>query len=231
MNGPRPHVVLSVAASVDGYIDDAGPDRLLLSNDEDFDRVDRVRAEADAILVGAATIRADDPRLLVRSEARRAARLDRGQTESPVKVAISNGGELHLQARFFSTGSGDKLVYTSSPAWPGLARRIGAVAAVVDAGDPLDLDVVLADLAGRGVARLLVEGGTAMHTLFLTADVVDELHLVVAPFLVGDPGAPRFVHPGRFPQGPGRRMRLTEVRRIGDCALLVYRVGAPAPTG
>jgi 5-amino-6-(5-phosphoribosylamino)uracil reductase len=66
----RPHVLLSVAASLDGCLDDTSTDRLLLSNDEDFDRVDEVRAGVDAILVGANTIRADDPRLLVCSEAR-----------------------------------------------------------------------------------------------------------------------------------------------------------------
>jgi 5-amino-6-(5-phosphoribosylamino)uracil reductase len=60
--------------SIDGYLDDASPDRLLLSNDADFDRVDDVRAGCDAILVGAATIRQDDPRLLIRSAGRRAAR-------------------------------------------------------------------------------------------------------------------------------------------------------------
>ncbi|MGH8574222.1 MAG: RibD family protein, partial [Gammaproteobacteria bacterium] len=63
----RPYVLLSVAVSVDGYIDDATDTRLLLSNEADVDRVDEVRASCDAILVGANTIRRDDPRLLVRS--------------------------------------------------------------------------------------------------------------------------------------------------------------------
>ena len=69
---PRPYVQLSVATSIDSRIDDTSPQRLLLSNAEDFDRVDQVRAESDAILIGAHTIRAD-PRLLVNSEQRRAA--------------------------------------------------------------------------------------------------------------------------------------------------------------
>ncbi|MBO0835498.1 MAG: dihydrofolate reductase family protein, partial [Actinobacteria bacterium] len=85
----RPYVVLSCAMSVDGYIDDTGPDRLLLSNDADFDRVDDERASADAVLVGAATIRHDNPRLLVRSPARRSARQERGLPDSPAKVTIT----------------------------------------------------------------------------------------------------------------------------------------------
>ena len=65
----RPYVLLSCATSIDGYIDDASEQRLLLSNDEDLDRVDAVRASCDAILVGAGTVRRDDPRLLVRCRA------------------------------------------------------------------------------------------------------------------------------------------------------------------
>ena len=81
--GPRPYVLLSAAMSADGYIGDASPGRLILSGPEDLDRVDSVRASCDAIMVGAGTIRADNPRLLVRSAARRAARAGRGQPPSP----------------------------------------------------------------------------------------------------------------------------------------------------
>jgi 5-amino-6-(5-phosphoribosylamino)uracil reductase len=90
----RPYVLLSVAASVDGYIDDTTSTRLLLSNDADFDRVDEVRASADAILVGANTIRRDNPRLLVRSAPRRAIRAARGLPENPIKVTLTSSGDL-----------------------------------------------------------------------------------------------------------------------------------------
>ena len=63
--GPRPYVLLSCAMSVDGFIDDTTAERLLLSNDADFDRVDQVRAESDAVMIGATTLRRDNPRLLV----------------------------------------------------------------------------------------------------------------------------------------------------------------------
>jgi 5-amino-6-(5-phosphoribosylamino)uracil reductase len=81
---------------------------------------------------------------------------------------------------------------------------------------------VVADLAARGVRRLMVEGGGSMHTQFLTAGLADELQLVVAPFFVGDSRAPRFVSDGDFPWGPGHRARLAEVRQIGDVVLLRY---------
>jgi len=74
----RPYTLLSCSVSLDGYLDDATKHRLLLSNDADLDRVDEVRASCDAILVGAATVRNDNPRLLVRTKHRQDERIARG---------------------------------------------------------------------------------------------------------------------------------------------------------
>lgn len=218
----RPYVLLSVAASLDGYIDDATPERLLLSNDEDFDRVDEVRAGVDAILVGANTIRADNPRLMVRSDERREKREADGRTATPIKVTITTSGDLDPNAKFFATGEVDKVVYTTAAAAPGLTDRLVGSATVVGLGETVTPDAVLDDLAARGVQRLMVEGGGTIHTMFLTAGLADELHLVFAPFFVGDADAPRFVNSGNFPQDPSHRMKLAETRQIGDCVLLRY---------
>jgi 5-amino-6-(5-phosphoribosylamino)uracil reductase len=218
----RPYVLLSVAASVDGYIDDTTSTRLLLSNDADFDRVDEVRASADAILVGANTIRRDNPRLLVRSAPRRAARAARGLPENPIKVTLTSSGDLDPAASFFTAGPAGKIVYASSPAVAKTREQLADVATIVDAGDPPSLPGVLADLAARGVRRLMVEGGAVIHRQFLTAGLADEIHLVIAPFFVGDPAAPRFPGDGAFPHHPGNRMELAEVRQIGDVVLLRY---------
>jgi 5-amino-6-(5-phosphoribosylamino)uracil reductase len=211
--------------SVDGYIDDAGPERLRLSNAADFDRVDSVRASCDAILVGAGTLRRDDPRLVIRSESRKAQRVARGRAPDLTKVTVTGSGDLEPEARFFTTGASPKLVFSSSPAAPALADRLGDRAEVIDGGDPVSLPALLAELSRRGVRRLMVEGGGDIHTRFLTHGLADELQLAVAPFFVGDPSAPRLVHPGIFPQSPGKPMRLAEATRIGDVALLRYLIG------
>ncbi|UAK34008.1 dihydrofolate reductase family protein [Nocardia asteroides] len=217
----RPHVLLSVAVSLDGYIDDASPERLRLSDAADFDRVDQVRAESDAILVGAQTLRSDNPRLLVDSAERRAARVAAGKPEYPLKVTVSAGGDLDPELRFWHHG-GDKLVYTTTAGAPELAARLTGLAEIVDLGRELDFGALLDDLGGRGVDRLMVEGGTRIHTAFLAADLADELHLAVAPVLVGDAAAPRFLGPADFPGAPHRRMRLAGVTQVGDVAVLRY---------
>jgi 5-amino-6-(5-phosphoribosylamino)uracil reductase len=223
----RPYVLLSAAMSVDGYLDDATHHRLILSSDADLDRVDEVRASTDAIMVGATTIRRDNPWLRVRSAARREARLARGELADPVRVTMTRSGNLDPAARFFtrSAPSETVLVYVPESAAGEAAARLAGAASVLEAGDPLSLPVVLADLAGRGVRRLLVEGGGTVHTQFLLAGLADELHLVVAPLFVGDPAAPRLVGPGSYPHDSTHRMHLAGVQQFGDVAVLRYLLG------
>src|SRR5499425_3108393 len=107
----RPYTLLSCGMSIDGYLDSAAPRRLELSNEADLDRVDAVRAGSDAILVGAATVRNDNPRLLVRSPARRRERVARGLDPSPAKVTVTASGRLDAGGEFFTAGDTDKIVY------------------------------------------------------------------------------------------------------------------------
>ena len=193
----RPYVLLSCAVSADGYLDDATPDRLILSGPADLDRVDEVRASCDAILVGAGTIRKDNPRLLIRDPRRVALRVARGLPEPPLRVTLTTAGE-NLD----------------------LARPV-----VVYEGDRLSLDDVLRDLAGRSVARLLVEGGAQVLGEFLAQDLADELHLAVAPFFVADPRAPRL----DLPAAPPDRMTLAGLSRAGDMVVSRYLLGPGGP--
>jgi 5-amino-6-(5-phosphoribosylamino)uracil reductase len=220
---PLPHVLLSAAVSLDGYLDDTGPDRLMLSGRADFDRVDEVRASVDAVLVGAGTIRADNPRLLVNSPERRAARVAAGKPAYPLKATVSGSGDLDPGADFWHTG-GEKVVYTTASGAERLrAARIAAD--VVALGDALDWRAVLRHLHDeRGVGRLMVEGGGVVHTQLLRAGLADELQLVVAPLLVGQPDAPRLFGPGPY---QGGRLRLVETRAIEDVVLMRYEPTAP----
>jgi 5-amino-6-(5-phosphoribosylamino)uracil reductase len=221
----RPYTLLSCSVSLDGYLGDHRP-RLALSNAADFDRVDGVRASCDAIMVGAVTVRTDNPRLLVRSQARRDERVARGLPPTPMKITVSGAGDLDADSAFFTAGDVEKLVYTPRARVGDARTRLGPVATVVDAGRRVRMRWLAEDLADRGVGRLMVEGGGIVHTQFLAGDLVDELQLVVAPIFVGDSSAPRFVGDGRFPFNPDRRAMLAEVRPIGDVVLLRYALSS-----
>jgi 5-amino-6-(5-phosphoribosylamino)uracil reductase len=222
----RPYTLLSCGMSLDGYLDSGSRKRLLLSNDADLDRVDEVRASCDAILVGAATVRNDNPRLLVRTQARIDERVARGLPPTPHKITVTGRGQLDPCADFFRLGDTEKLVYCATEVVEAARARLHEVATVVDGGQPVDMRRMSEDLGTRGVRRLMVEGGGMLHTQFLTNDLADELHLVVAPFFVGDSRARRFVDDGRFPWNAGRRAALAEVRRIGDVVLLRYALSS-----
>lgn len=217
----RPYVLLSVAVSVDGYIDDRNAQGFPLSNALDFDRVDQVRAESDAILIGAETVRRDNPRLLVNDPGRRAARVADGRPEHPVKVTVTGSGNLDPSSRFWHHG-GEKLVYTTDSGRTAASASLGDLAEVVSLGPEIAFDRLLDDLGGRGVGRLMVEGGGRIHTAFLSAGLADEIQLAIAPLLIGHATAPRFLNPADFPGGPAHRFHLEDVTRVGDVALLRY---------
>jgi riboflavin-specific deaminase-like protein len=221
MTAARPYVLLSVATSVDGHIDDTSPQRLLLSNAEDFDRVDQVRADSDAILIGGNTLRNDNPRLLVNSDKRRADRVAAGKPEYPLKVTISASGDLSRDLKFWHFG-GEKVVYTTDAAASKLRETLDGLADVVSTGPTVDFGVLLDDLAERGIGRLMVEGGGQIHTQFLAQGLADEIHLAIAPLLVGQGDAPSFIHPADYPGGSTSRMRLLSAEVIGDVVLIRY---------
>lgn len=192
----RPYTVVRCATSLDGRLDDASPERLILSNAADLAAADAERARCGAILVGAETVRRDDPRLLVRD--------GRPDADQPLRVVVSRSGELPADARLFHTPGGEVLVHG-----PG----------------EVDLVELAWGLAGRGVKRLLVEGGGRVISQFLALGLVDELQLSLAPFLVGRAAAPRWVGDGDFPMSPHDPMTLAGSRAFGDVVELTYRPG------
>jgi Pyrimidine reductase, riboflavin biosynthesis len=184
--------------------------------------VDEIRARSDAILVGARTVRRDNPRLLVRSAERQDRRAASGVARSPWKVTVTATGDLDPRAAFFTEGDTTKLVYCPRSEARRIRRRLGDAGTVVALSDVVTMAELLADLADRGARRLMVEGGGTTLTQFLAADLVDELDVAVAPFFVGDRRATRFVGDATFPWTGDRRATIAEVRSIGDVVLLRY---------
>jgi len=217
----RPYVLLSVAASIDGHINDGTDVGLPLSNAEDFDRVDQVRAECDAILIGAGTLRGDDPRMTVKSEQRRADRVAAGKPADPAKLLITVSGDVDPSTRWFTT-PGHRIIYTIDQAAAALKERVGDLADVVTMGATIDYGNMLDDLAGRGIESVMVEGGEQVHTTLMTEGHVDEIHFVLAPLLVGS--GPRFLGETSYPWPSETRMEVLEIKPIGDVILVRYKV-------
>ena len=181
-----------------------------------------MRAASDAILVGAQTVRQDNPRLLVRSERGRDERVSRGLPPTPTKVTVTDGARLDPTGEVLLHGR-DRQARVLRPAGRTRGPRAAGRRRDRRRRRPAGADAALVeDLHDRGTRRLMVEGGGSIHTQFLTAGLADELHLVVAPFFVGDSRAPRFVEDGRFPWNQDRRATLADVRRLGDVVLLRY---------
>ena len=139
-------VTVSTAVSADGYLDDRSPDRLILSTPEDWAEVHRLRAACDAILVGAETIRRDNPSLLVGDEVLRRERIDRGLSPDPVKVTLTASCRLSPEANFFTRGDQEKIVFTSCSD-PGPLRQ---VATVIPAAE-ITAALIVTELEKRGL--------------------------------------------------------------------------------
>lgn len=217
--GRRPYVLLSAAISIDGRINDTTPGCLAISNPEDLDRVDEVRASSDAIMIGAETMRGDDPRMRVKSPDRVARRRAQGRPEQLVKVTVTESGNLDPALRWFHHGT-DRIVYTADAAAERLRSRLGPLAEVVSLGPTVRFAPLLDDLARRGVGQLMVEGGQRTHTTFLEEGLADEIHLAVGPLILG--AGPSLVDSPSFPWPAETRIRLAGVTEIGDTVLLRY---------
>lgn len=221
-----PYTILSSATSIDGYLNDTHEERLLLSHAEDFARVDAIRAACDGILIGAGTLRIDNPGLIIRSkelvERRRAA----NKPANPARITLSYSGKLPPTHSFFRDSDNDILVYCPSKIQQELQTLLSQSQTQVISldSDNVDLRALLIDLKDRGINRLLIEGGQHIATNFLQAGLIDEIQLAIAPFFVGQPEAPRFVGPGNFPHDKNNRMHLQSLEMVGDMAVLTYKL-------
>lgn len=216
-----PYVLASVAMSLDGFIDDGGQERLVLSNEQDFHERDKIRVEYDAILVGANTVRRDNPSLLLDNAELRQKRISLGLGPDLIKITVTRSGELNPKSRFFQTGGAEKIVYCPAELAPSLQAKLSGSASVVGLPD-LTPTNILRDLSRKKVRSLIVEGGEKIHTAFLQENVVNELRVAIAPFLVGESGAPRFVGSGHFPFHKTNHLKLAGIEQLGNMAVLTY---------
>ena len=171
-------ITLSAAVTADGFLDDNSPRRLIISTPEDWAEVYRLRAAHDAILVGAETLRRDDPSLLVRDEEVRARRREQGLPPDIAKATLTGTGELSPGLRFFTEGEAERYVFS-----PHEIDSLQNIATVISTEGPITAKLIVTQLEKRGVERLMVEGGAAVLRMFLGEGMADTLRLAVNPRL------------------------------------------------
>ncbi|UIO99092.1 2,5-diamino-6-(ribosylamino)-4(3H)-pyrimidinone 5'-phosphate reductase [Halobaculum sp. CBA1158] len=228
------HVHVNAAVSVDGKLSSRRREQVRISGADDFDRVDRIRAAADAVLVGVGTVLADDPRLTLDEEDRRVQRLRNGRPGSPARVVADSRARTPTDARILDDAATTYLLVGDGADPDRLAalRDAGAeiVAAGGGAGDDdagnggrVDLAAALDALEREGIDRLMVEGGGEVIFSLFEANLVDELTVYVGSLVIGGRDAPTladgegFVDPDSFP-----RLTLVGVDRVDDGVLLSY---------
>jgi 2,5-diamino-6-(ribosylamino)-4(3H)-pyrimidinone 5'-phosphate reductase len=222
----RPFVYLNMAMTVDGKITSATREYPRLTSRHDRDTMDRLRAEADAMLVGARTIRDDNPTLHVRSTEMQAYRESLGKSDPILKVLVSASLDLDLSSRFFDDTFGTgRIVATTDDAPEERVARLEPKAEVWRLGPQrVDLAELLTRLAQRGVERLLVEGGGELNWALVRDDLVDELNVTIAPALLGGRDAPTLLQGEGLKMADQRRLRLIDVRREGNELYCRYEV-------
>ncbi|WP_135662982.1 2,5-diamino-6-(ribosylamino)-4(3H)-pyrimidinone 5'-phosphate reductase [Halorhabdus rudnickae] len=217
------HVVVNAAMSADGKLSTRDREQIAISGPADFERVDRMRAASDAVMVGIGTVLADDPSLTVDAEERVADRRDRGDAPQPARVVADSRGRTPAGARVLN-GDAETYVLVSEAAPEDERERLASDATVIVAGEErVDLDGALDELDAHGVDRLMVEGGGELIFSLFEAGLVDELSTFVGPTVLGGREAPTLADGEGF-VGDFPDLDLHDVERLDGGVLMRWRV-------
>ncbi|MFW6018732.1 MAG: 2,5-diamino-6-(ribosylamino)-4(3H)-pyrimidinone 5'-phosphate reductase [Halapricum sp.] len=218
------HVIVNAATSVDGKLSTRRREQVAISGPEDFDRVDALRADSDAVMVGVGTVLADDPSLTVDDSDRIATRADRGDPPQPARVLADSRLRTPEDATVYDDAA-ETIVLTSEAASDEAiadARTQGATV-IVAGDDRVDLSKALPQLETHGIEQLMVEGGGELVFSLFAADLVDELSVFVGSMVIGGRDAPTLADGTGFVE-TFPDLQLDEAERIDDGVLVRYTV-------
>lgn len=218
----RPLVVAKFAASLDGRIASVSGDSRWVSGPAARAWVHRRRALLDAIMVGSGTVLADDPLLTVRLEA--ATEPAPPPPRAPLRVVVDSRGRTPVTARVLGDDAPTLVATTtaSTPAWRTALAARGATVVMLPPGanGSVDLAVLLAELGRRNLLSLLVEGGGVLLGALFDAGLVDIVHAVIAPMIIGGAATAAVAGEGALTMRDVRRLHEVSVERLGDDLLI-----------
>ncbi len=226
MEKTRPFVFINAAMSADGKIATVERRQTRISGERDFDRVDSMRAESDAIMVGVGTILADDPSLTVKSEKRREKRRRARKAENPLRIVVDNRARTPVDAEILVKGEGKRMIAVSKQVIVEDVERLGEKAEILICGEEeVNLRNLLYLLWQRGVSRLMVEGGATLNWSLISQGLVDELYIYVGNMIIGGENAPTLVDGKGFTLDEKMvRLELLSAKRMDEGVLLRWRV-------
>jgi len=218
------HVVVNAAVSADGKLSSRRRTQVRISGPDDFDRVDQLRADSDAVMVGVGTVLADDPHLTLDSVERVDARRAAGKPPRPARVVADSNARTPADARVLDDVATTYLLVSKSapPTRVEALRDAGAEVLVAGSGR-VALATALAALDERGLDRLMVEGGGELIFSLFEAGLVDALSVYVGSLVIGGADAPTLADGDGFVDDfPA--LDLESVERLDDGVLLSYTV-------
>jgi len=226
MERPRPFVFINAAMSADGKISTVERKQTRISGKRDFDRVDSLKAECDAIIVGIGTVLADNPSLTVKSEERREERRKARKDENPLRIVVDNKARTPVDAEILNKGEGKRIIAVSKLAIVEDVERLGEKAEILICGkEEVNLRNLLYLLWQRGVSRLMVEGGATLNWSLISQGLVDEIYIYVGNIILGGENAPALVDgKGFVVEEQMVKLELLSAKRMDEGVLLRWRV-------
>ncbi|HKJ38688.1 MAG TPA: 2,5-diamino-6-(ribosylamino)-4(3H)-pyrimidinone 5'-phosphate reductase [Anaerolineales bacterium] len=220
----RPFVFINVAMTADGKIDTFQRKGAAISSARDKERVDKLRAESDAVMVGGKTLLDEDPKLTVKSNLLRAERIARGHTPNPIKVGVVSEVKLKTHSKFLHEGDARIVIFTTSrTSKEELASlRSQNMEVFVHDGERVDLSKMMHSLHKLGIKRLMVEGGATLNFELIRLGLVDEVSTFVAPMIFGGENAPTMAAGSGVERGAAVPLKLVHVESWDDSGVLLH---------
>lgn len=225
----RPFVHVNVAMSADGKLSTSERRQVKISGTSDFSRVDRIKAESDAIMVGIGTVLADDPSLTVKSTDLRSARRAKGLPEHPIRIVVDSRARTPIDAAILHKGEGVRVIACSEKAEEGKKDGLSRYARIIVAGnDTVDLTALLSSLHAMGIRTLLVEGGGTLIWGLFRAGLVDRLTCYVGNRVIGGASAPTLADGEGFTREQDFiPLSLEGIERMDSGVLLTWTIRRP----
>jgi 2,5-diamino-6-(ribosylamino)-4(3H)-pyrimidinone 5'-phosphate reductase len=221
----RPFIFINSAMSADGKLSTKERKQVRISGKLDFERVDELRAQADAIMVGIGTVLSDDPSLTVKSPERKAARKAAGKSENPVRIIVDSAARTPLDADIFKKGEGIRIIAVSNSAPAENVEKLEKKALVIKTGtNKVDLSELAGNLKEIGINTLMVEGGATLNWGMLSAGLVDEIYTFVGNLIIGGATSPTFTDGEGFLEAEMLDLELLSVEKIEEGVLLKWKV-------